>query len=131
MVELFDLGDSYAIFMPSPFTHITGLLYGVLLPADAPGPERPARHVGPGRAASWWSRRRAGSAWVPRRSCRVSSTAYRRRAHSQLRVFACGGADVPPELVRRARGRARRHGRERVRLVRVPDVLLPAVPTTT
>ena len=33
MVEWFNLDDSYAIFTPSPLTHITGLELGVLVPA--------------------------------------------------------------------------------------------------
>ena len=40
---------------------------------------------------------------------------------SSLRIFPCGGADVPPDLIRRARARLGMPGRSRLRLDRVPE----------
>ncbi len=94
-----------AVFMPSPLSHITGLSYGVILPAVL------------GSQAVLLDR------WVPQRAVElvedegctfcVSSTpflrglteAYASSSHprSSLRLFVCGGADIPPALVLQAR----------------------------
>lgn len=96
------LDDSDRVFMASPLSHITGLSYGIVLPADL------------GCAVVLQDR------WDPQAAVRlieeeacsftVSATpflrgladAYDGRAPSRLRVFVCGGADIPAELVRRA-----------------------------
>lgn len=91
-------------FMPSPLSHITGLSYGIVLPADL------------GAASVLLERWEAESAVdvieAERCTFTVSATpflrgladTYARRtpSHSSLRTFICGGADIPPELVRRA-----------------------------
>ena len=95
-----DGGDR--VFMASPLSHITGVSYGIVLP------------VGLGCAVVLQDR------WDPRAaveliegsgcSFTVSATpflrgladAYDGRGRSALRVFVCGGADIPAELVRRA-----------------------------
>ena len=66
--------------------------------------------------------RAARSAAAPRRSCRASSITptVDRFDTSSLRMFPCGGADVPPELIRRARP-ARDPDGPWLRLDRVPE----------
>jgi cyclohexanecarboxylate-CoA ligase len=96
------LDDSDRVFMASPLSHITGLSYGIVLPVDL------------GCAVVLQDR------WDPQAAVRlieetgcsftVSATpflrgladAYDGRGPSRLRVFVCGGADIPAELVRRA-----------------------------
>ncbi|MBM7519897.1 AMP-binding protein [Nocardioides nitrophenolicus] len=92
------------VFMPSPLSHVTGLSYAIVLPADL-------------RASAVlldrWSADDA-VAVVERESCTfaVSATPFlrglaevyaARGTPASLRIFVCGGADIPPELVRRAR----------------------------
>ena len=95
-----DGGDR--VFMASPLSHITGLSDGIVLPADL------------GCAVVLQDRwdPRAAVELIERHGCSftVSATpflrgladAYDGRGPSRLRVFVCGGADIPAELVRRA-----------------------------
>ena len=91
------------VFMPSPLAHITGLLYGAILPllteADVVLQDR-------------WDARIALST-IERERCRftVSATPFLRGLQdeyassglrSSLRVFVCGGADIPASLVKEA-----------------------------
>jgi cyclohexanecarboxylate-CoA ligase len=104
LIELFGLGERDTVFMPSPLTHITGFLYGALLPPRL-------------RAASVlldiWEPARALEL-VEKWRCRFTvaatpfldglTVAYGHRGlPSSLTRFLCGGADVPPDLVYRAR----------------------------
>lgn len=103
IAELFGLDDRSGIFMASPLTHITGLLYGIVLPPmlaatcvlmDVWEPEGAADLI-----------EAHGCAFTVAATPFLSglTTVYERRGHpSALRHFGCGGADVPPELVRRA-----------------------------
>lgn len=103
IIGLCALGPADTVFMPSPVTHITGFLYGWLLPTVT------------GAAVVLLDR------WDPpvavdlieQERCRFTCAAtpflfgaveeYERRGQSTaLRHFLCGGADVPPALVRRA-----------------------------
>lgn len=96
-------GSPQRIFMPSPLSHITGLSYGVLLPADL-GAEVVLQDR--------WDQA-AAAALVERAGCTftVSATPFLRgltaeyagRGRSSLQTFVCGGADIPPSLVREAR----------------------------
>jgi cyclohexanecarboxylate-CoA ligase len=101
--RLFNLSADDHIFMASPLTHVTGFLYGFILPVmlgctsvllDVWEPETALDLIETYR-------------------CRftVSATpflqglteSYKRRGiRSSFRYFACGGADVPPDLVRQA-----------------------------
>lgn len=95
-----DGGDR--VFMASPLSHITGLSYGIVLPVDL------------GCAVVLQDRWDAQAAveLIEASGCSftVSATpflrglaeAYDGRGPSRLRVFVCGGADIPAELVRRA-----------------------------
>jgi cyclohexanecarboxylate-CoA ligase len=104
MIELYSLGTDDVVFMPSPVTHITGLLYGLELPFMVQGkvifqdvwePEEAIRHL-----------TQEGGTWI------VSATPFLRgifqktkelgEKRLRLKAFACGGADVPPELVKEA-----------------------------
>jgi cyclohexanecarboxylate-CoA ligase len=104
MVELLDLTPYETVFMPSPVTHISGFLYGVLLPPmlgstvvylDIWDPERAADLI-----EAYQCRFTLGA--TPFLQGLVD--AYDKKGHgAALRVFPCGGADVPPELIRRGR----------------------------
>lgn len=103
LVDLFSLGPDDTVFMPSPVTHITGLLFGLLMPVVT-GCAVVLQDV--------WEPERAVDL-IEAEGCRFIMGAtpflhgiveeYGRRGHSSaLRVFLCGGADVPSALVRRA-----------------------------
>ncbi|NMH95938.1 AMP-binding protein [Pseudonocardia acidicola] len=104
IVELFGLTGDDVVFMPSPVTHITGVLYGLHLPFLLGSAVVLQDVWEPGRALDLLERHRC--------SFVVGATPFLhgithhpdRAAHdlSALRVFGCGGADVPPELIRRA-----------------------------
>lgn len=107
IIDLFALERCDVIFMPSPITHITGLLYGAQLPFML------------GATAvliDIWSTARAVSL-IDQHRCTftVGATPFlhgilseiedREAGDISLRTFACGGADVPPELIRQATAR--------------------------
>ncbi|HUP76117.1 MAG TPA: AMP-binding protein [Acidimicrobiales bacterium] len=103
IIELCRLGPDDHIFMASPVTHITGYLYGLVMPAVTGAAVILQDVWEPGRAAEL----------IEERECRFSVGAtpflhglvdeYARRGQSStLRTFLCGGADVPPPLVRNA-----------------------------
>ncbi|MDW3214601.1 MAG: AMP-binding protein [Ilumatobacteraceae bacterium] len=104
IVDLFRLDGESIVFMGSPVTHITGFLYGVLLPPML------------GTTAALLDIWDASTArdLIDRERCRftVGATPFLAGLTSNyesdpgdcpLTAFACGGADVPPDLVRRAR----------------------------
>ena len=97
------LGADDAVFMGSPVTHITGFLYGYAMPPMVGATSVLLDVWDPDVAADL----------IERHGCRftVAATPFlkglietyeARGATSSLRAFGCGGADVPPELVRRA-----------------------------
>ena len=103
ILERCGLGTDDAVFMGSPVTHITGFLYGYAMP-----PMVGATSV----LLDVWDPDVAVDL-IERHGCRftvaatpflkgLTETYEARDATSSLRVFGCGGADVPPELVRRA-----------------------------
>lgn len=104
MIEFFGLTDADVVFMPSPVTHITGLLYGLQLPFMIGGAVVFLDVWEPG----------VGLELIERHGCTftVAATPFLHGlvhhpsrtpgATRSLRTFACGGADVPPDLVRRA-----------------------------
>ncbi|MCW0213129.1 MAG: AMP-binding protein, partial [Pseudonocardia sp.] len=104
MIEFFGLTSSDVVFMPSPVTHITGVLYGLQLPFMLGGAVVLLDVWEPG----------AGLELIQRHGCTfmlaatpflhglVHHPARTPEATRTLSVFACGGADVPPDLVRRA-----------------------------
>jgi cyclohexanecarboxylate-CoA ligase len=104
IIGFFELTASDVVFMPSPVGHIIGVLYGMQLPfmlgttvvlLDVWKPERALELIQQHRcsftvAATPFLH---GVVHHPRRSTFDTSS---------MRVFACGGADVPPELIRSA-----------------------------
>ena len=102
IAETFGLrGDT--VFMPSPLTHVTGLLYGVLLPVLINGSVVLQDRWDPAVAAETIERRGCAFTVSATPFLRGLADEYERCAErSNLRVFVCGGADIPPELVRRA-----------------------------
>jgi cyclohexanecarboxylate-CoA ligase len=103
IVDLCALGPDDTVFMPSPVTHITGFLYAFILPTMTGAPVV---------LLDVWDPK-AGADLVEREGARftVAATPFlhgmveehaRRGERSSLRAFLCGGADVPPALVREA-----------------------------
>lgn len=104
VIDLYSLTSDDVVFMPSPVTHIIGVLYGMQLPFMLGVPVVLLDVWEPGRALEL----------IEEHSCSfvVAATPFLHglvhhptlpdRDVSSLRVFACGGADVPPELIRTA-----------------------------
>jgi cyclohexanecarboxylate-CoA ligase len=106
IVQLTGLVGSDVVFMASPVTHVTGLLYGVQMPAMLGGSSVLQETWDPSAATSLI--RAAGCTFT------VGATPFLHglveAANGEdgpipLRTFVCGGADVPPDLVLRARAR--------------------------
>ena len=102
IANLCDLHDP-RVFMPSPLTHITGLLYGVLLPIYTGGCVVLQDRWDP----------RVAVDLIEGHGCTFSVGAtpflsgltkeYRKRGHaSGLQIFVCGGADVAPAVIEEA-----------------------------
>jgi cyclohexanecarboxylate-CoA ligase len=107
IIDVFGLTRSDIVFMPSPVAHITGLLYGLQLPPM----------LGTTVAFQDVWEVQEGRRLIDRYRCTFTVAAtpflhdltYREdpdgRDVSSMRVFGCGGADVPPGLIRDARER--------------------------
>jgi len=91
------------VFMPSPLTHITGLLYGILLPILTDGSVV---------LQDRWNAERAVDI-IETTGCNfcVGATPFlaglvkeygQRESRSSLTAFVCGGADVPPVVIQQA-----------------------------
>jgi len=104
IIELFGLGTDDVVFMASPVTHVTGLLYGLQLPAMLGVPVVLQDVWDPGRALGLLERH--GCSFTVAATPFLHSLVHHPRLAehdlSALRVFACGGADVPSSLVRDA-----------------------------
>ncbi|MEJ7582620.1 MAG: AMP-binding protein [Acidimicrobiales bacterium] len=101
------LGEDEVFVMPSPVGHISGLVYGVLLPVWLGGTSVLMARWDPGHFLELVGRERgtfSGGA-TPFLQGVVDHPDLARFDTSTLRVFPCGGADVPPELIHRARRR--------------------------
>jgi cyclohexanecarboxylate-CoA ligase len=104
IIDVYDLGPDDVVFMPSPVTHITGLLYGLLMPAMLR-----TRVV----LQDVWDAT-AALRLIEQQRCSFTMAAtpfLHGLVHhpdlpsfdlTSMRVFACGGADVPPALIRQA-----------------------------
>jgi cyclohexanecarboxylate-CoA ligase len=104
IVELFGLTSSDGVFMASPLTHITGVLYALVLPALTGAGTTLLDIWDPVVAADLVERERCRFTVGATPFLQGLTDVYEARgARSALRAFACGGADVPPDLVRRAR----------------------------
>jgi cyclohexanecarboxylate-CoA ligase len=101
IIELMRLTDADITFMPSPVTHITGVLYGLQLPSMLDSSVVFQDIWDPAAALELVARERCTFA--------VGATPFLHGMTyhpqldefdvSSLRVFACGGADVPPTLI--------------------------------
>ena len=104
IIDFFSLSADDVVFMPSPVGHIIGVLYGMQLPFMLGSTVVLLDVWEPGRALRLIEEHRC--------TFTVAATPFlhgllhhpERASYdtSSLRVFACGGADVPPELVLRA-----------------------------
>ncbi|WP_236792162.1 AMP-binding protein [Amycolatopsis sp. GM8] len=103
MIERYSLSERDAVFMPSPVTHISGLLYGIHLPV--------ALRTKVALLDQW--RPEQGRDLIRTENCTftVGATPFlsglvdvgpENGAGTSLRYFVCGGADVPPQLIRLA-----------------------------
>ncbi len=90
------------IFMASPLSHITGLSYGILLPVDLGVPVVLQERWDPGAAVSLIEEYGCTFTVSATPFLRGLAETYTGRGRSSLRTFVCGGADIPPALVREA-----------------------------
>jgi cyclohexanecarboxylate-CoA ligase len=102
IIDLFGLTGEDTVFMPSPVSHITGILYGLHLPFTL-GTAVVLQDVwNPADALALLERHRCSVVIgaTPFLHGLVHDPDRSRYDLSALRVFGCGGADVPPELIR-------------------------------
>jgi cyclohexanecarboxylate-CoA ligase len=95
------------IFMPSLLAHITGLLYGIQLPSML-GTMVVLQDVWEPKAALRLIERHRCTfvvAATPFLHALLSCDELDQRDITSLRSFMCGGADVPPQLIRQAEAR--------------------------
>ena len=89
------------VYMPSPVGHVTGLVYGVLMPLLMGGSCVLQAEWDAGAGADLIERHGGTVCVGATPFLRGLTDEYRRRGQrSALRAFICGGADVPPSLVR-------------------------------
>ncbi|NQZ99125.1 MAG: AMP-binding protein [Myxococcales bacterium] len=103
MIDFYGLGAGDVVYMPSPLTHVTGLLYGIQMPAVL------------GSSVVYQDRFEVDEAMdlLVAHGCSFSVgatpflhgiTEAQKQAPRDLSLhtFVCGGADVPPALIREA-----------------------------
>ncbi|MGH2962470.1 MAG: class I adenylate-forming enzyme family protein [Solirubrobacterales bacterium] len=98
------LGGDEVFVMPSPVGHISGLLYGILLPVWIGASSVLMPQWDPAAFLALVEKERGtfcGGATPFLRGV-VECPERSRYDVSSLRLFPCGGADVPPELIRAA-----------------------------
>ena len=125
IIEVFALGEADKVFMPSPITHITGLLYGIQLPPMLAVAAVLQDVWEPGEALRLLAEHRC-TFTVAATPFLHGLTHHPERARfdlGALRIFACGGADVPPALVRDARHPSRLLCYARLRIDGSPDAV--------
>jgi cyclohexanecarboxylate-CoA ligase len=89
-----------AIFMPSSLAHVTGLLYGVVMPLLVGGSVSLLDRWDAEAAVDIIERDRCTFTVSATPFLRGLADCYARRGtHSSLRAFVCGGADIPATLV--------------------------------
>ena len=104
ILDLYGLTESDVVFMPSPLAHITGVLYGLHLPVTLGAAVVLQPVWEPLRALQLIQQYRCSFviAATPFLHGLTHHPALVDHDVSSLRVFGCGGADVPPELVLQA-----------------------------
>jgi cyclohexanecarboxylate-CoA ligase len=104
VAALYGLDAEDVVFMPSPVTHVTGLLYGLQLPFLLGARVVLLDRWDVGAALELIERERCtftvGA--TPFLQGLVHAPDLARRDIASLRVFVCGGADIPPQLIREA-----------------------------
>jgi cyclohexanecarboxylate-CoA ligase len=98
------LGDGEVFVIASPVAHISGLLYGVMLPVFLGATTVLMERWDPTRFLELVERERGtfSVGATPFLQAIVDHPELERHDLRSLRVFPCGGADVPPDLIRRA-----------------------------
>lgn len=101
-IELLGLSWETTVFMPSPVTHVTGMLYALELPFVRGMDLVLLDQWDPAEAVDL----------VEEHDCNITlgATPFLQGMteeapdnwDSPLRIFGCGGADIPPELIRKA-----------------------------
>jgi cyclohexanecarboxylate-CoA ligase len=103
MINFYSLDDHDIVYMPSPVSHVTGLLYGIQLPALIGGSVVYQDQFDAEEAITLLEEYACtfsvGATPFLHGLCEAQRQAPRRLS---LRTFCCGGADVPPELIRDA-----------------------------
>jgi cyclohexanecarboxylate-CoA ligase len=104
MARYHELSAADVFVMPSPVSHISGLLYGVLLPVFVGATSVLMERWEPERFLALVERERGtySAGATPFLQGVLDCPALDRYDVSSLRLFPCGGADVPPDLIRRA-----------------------------
>lgn len=107
VIELYGLDDQDVVFMASPVTHITGLLYGMQLPMmlGAPVVLQDVWEVSRGLRLIEAERCTFTVGATPFLHGIVHAPELADHDLSSLRTFVCGGAGVPPSLIRDAHER--------------------------
>jgi len=101
------MGHDEVFVMPSPVAHVSGLLYGILLPVYLGATSVLLARWDPTEFLAAIERERgtfSGGA-TPFLRGAVEHPDLDRYDLSSFRLFPCGGADVPPDLIRRAHER--------------------------
>ncbi|HEY8217534.1 MAG TPA: AMP-binding protein [Acidimicrobiia bacterium] len=98
------MGTDEVFVMPSPVAHVSGLLYGILLPVllGATSVLMPTWDAGRFLELVEAERGTVCGGATPFLRGVVDHPELERFDVSSLRLFPCGGADVPPDLIRRA-----------------------------
>jgi cyclohexanecarboxylate-CoA ligase len=98
------LGSDEVFVMPSPVSHISGLLYGIMLPAVLGATSVLMEAWDPEQFLALVERERGtySAGATPFLQGVVECPRLDRYDVSSLRLFPCGGADVPPDLIRQA-----------------------------
>lgn len=104
MARYHELSAADVFVMPSPVSHISGLLYGVLLPVLVGATSVLMERWEPERFLALIERERGtySAGATPFLQGVLDCPALDRYDLRSLRLFPCGGADVPPDLIRRA-----------------------------
>lgn len=101
IIDLYELTDDDRVFMPSPVTHITGLLYGLMLPVllGTTVVLQDIWDVALGLDLIERERLTFCVGATPFLHGLVHAADPDGRDLTSLRVFGCGGADIPPALI--------------------------------
>lgn len=101
VIDFYGLSSADVVFMPSPVGHITGVLYGMQLPFMLTSTVVLLDVWEPGKALELIAAH--GCSFVlaatPFLHGILHHPSVSESDTASLRVFACGGADVPPELI--------------------------------